>query len=584
MMQWKWLKPSLIAGVLVLVLTGLFFKTQALNLDRHYQIISQFRQVKHIDALINADILKSRFSLSANYDALVGDWQQIHQHLSHLDQNIENAVHGARKDISTQWRELNQLVAEKETAVEYFKSQNAVLQNSLRYFPQATHNLLTVLSKDPKQQTLVALLNQFLQDSLNYNLNAREELQPKILEDIKQITAIQGQQDAAIATDLGHLIKHGNTLLRLKGEQGEALDQLLAMPSANEIDRLALSYESYHKQLLQESNFYRLLLYFVLVTSLVYIIVLYRGQQRSQMLKQANVWLEQQVSDRTLQLEETVQNLRQSQASLVQAEKMSGLGQLVAGIAHEVNNPINFIAANIKPAQQYALELLQLVALYQESESEPNPQIEEYAEEIDLEFIKTDLPQLLASMKSGTTRITDLVLSLRNFSRLDESDMKIVRLCEGIDSTLLILKHRIQATSDRPEIKIVKDYADLPPIQCYPGQLNQVFMNLMANAIDALEEAFLAGKVTAPVLRIKMMQLDAESIEVRIRDNGCGIPEGVRSRIFDPFFTTKPVGQGTGLGLSISYQIITEKHGGSLEVQSEIGQGTEFLIRLPIQR
>jgi signal transduction histidine kinase len=584
MMQPKWLKPSLIAGVLMLILTGLFFKTQALNLDRHYQIISQFRQVKHIDALINADVLKSRFSLSANYDALVEDWQQIHEHLGRLDQNIENAVHGARKDISIQWRELNQLVAEKETAVEYFKSQNAVLQNSLRYFPQATHNLLTVLSKDPKQQALVALLHQFLQDSLNYNLNAREELQPKILEDIKQITAIQGQQDAAIATDLDHLIKHGNTLLRLKGEQGEALDQLLAMPSANEIDRLALSYESYHKQLLQESNFYRLLLYFVLVTSLVYIIVLYRGQQRSQMLKQANVWLEQQVSDRTLRLEETVQNLRQSQASLVQAEKMSGLGQLVAGIAHEVNNPINFIAANIKPAQQYALELLQLVALYQENESQPNPQIEEYVEEIDLEFIKSDLPQLLASMKSGTTRITDLVLSLRNFSRLDESDMKIVRLCEGIDSTLLILKHRIQATSDRPEIKIVKDYADLPPIQCYPGQLNQVFMNLMANAIDALEEAFLAGKVTSPLLRIQTMQSDTRWIEVRIGDNGCGIPEGVRSRIFDPFFTTKPVGQGTGLGLSISYQIITEKHGGSLEVRSEVGQGTEFLIRLPIQR
>jgi signal transduction histidine kinase len=569
-------KPFLIIGGLLILLTGLFFKTQALNLDRHYQIINQFRQIHQLDAVVNADILKSRFSLAANYDPLVDNVSQLRQKLDQLDQSLNIA----QREVTPPWQALVQLLTEKETAVEYFKSQNAVLQNSLRYVPQATHNLI---ARETQQLVLVNQLNTFLQDLLNYNLNAREEFQPKILDDIDQLTELQRQQPEAIAKELNHLIKHGKTILRLKSELGTAVEDLLAMPSAQRIDQVELSYEFYHKQLLQQANFYRLLLYAVLVAALGYIVVLYRSQQRSQLLKQANVWLEQQVQERTVALEGTLQDLQQSQSHLVQAEKMSGLGQLVAGIAHEVNNPINFIAANIKPAQQYALDLLELVSLYQQHEAQPNPAIQAYREEIDLEFIQQDLPQLLSSMQSGTTRITELVVSLRNFSRLDESAMKYVQVHEGIDSTLLILKHRLQATSARPAIAIERDYGELPLVHCYPGPLNQVFMNLMANAIDALEEALIAGDVVSPTLTIRTRSLDQTSIEVRIIDNGTGIPEEVRSRIFDPFFTTKPVGQGTGLGLSISYQIITERHGGSLAVESQLGQGTAFMIRLPIE-
>jgi two-component system, NtrC family, sensor kinase len=303
---------------------------------------------------------------------------------------------------------------------------------------------------------------------------------------------------------------------------------------------------------------------------------------------------DRRLADQTLQqkqqeLQQTLAELRRTQTQMVQTEKMSSLGQLVAGVAHEINNPVNFIHGNINHAEGYTQDLLYLIELYQQAYPQPAEEIAETIDAIDLEFLQQDLPKLLTSMRSGSERIREIVKSLRNFSRLDESELKTVDLHEGLDSTLMILQNRLKAKPDQKGIQVIRDYGKLPEIECYPGQLNQVFMNLLLNAIDALELeqeeqlALFAAHCTTPSIRICTAALNESWVVIRIIDNGPGIPEAIRDRLFDPFFTTKPIGKGTGLGLSISYQIVTEKHGGSLHYQPASDQGTEFVIQLPIQ-
>ncbi len=276
------------------------------------------------------------------------------------------------------------------------------------------------------------------------------------------------------------------------------------------------------------------------------------------------------------QLQLAMQELKQTEAHLIQAEKMSSLGQMVAGIAHEINNPVNFISGNLSHANNYIKDLLELIELYQEIYPESNDRIEELSESIDLPFLIEDLPKMINSMEMGSERIRQIVVSLRNFSRLDEAEKKPVNIHEGIDNTLLILHHKFKAVGNKGAIEIVKEYGDLPLIECYAGQLNQVFMNILSNAIDAIENQ--------PDLRIITIktELNKSNIIIRIRDNGPGIPENINKKLFDPFFTTKPVGKGTGLGLSISYQIVVEKHKGLIQCISEPGQGAEFYISIPL--
>ncbi len=290
-------------------------------------------------------------------------------------------------------------------------------------------------------------------------------------------------------------------------------------------------------------------------------------------------------------LEFTVQELKQTQAQIIHAEKMSSLGQLVAGIAHEINNPVNFIHGNLAPAQEYYENFIDLLLLYEQFYPAPNAAIAQKREDLDIEFIKQDFSNLLQSMKIGTDRIREIVLSLRNFSRLDESESKTVDLHMGIDSALLILQNRLKACTDSqtgrlyPAITIIKNYGEIKPIQCYVGELNQVFMSIFNNAIDALRNPKLSTDKEIPrsiMISIESFEFDRRPwIRITISDNGMGIPEDIQDKIFNPFFTTKPVGQGQGLGLAISYKIITDRHGGHFYCRSKSGEGSQFILELP---
>ncbi|NET09407.1 MAG: HAMP domain-containing protein [Symploca sp. SIO2B6] len=300
-------------------------------------------------------------------------------------------------------------------------------------------------------------------------------------------------------------------------------------------------------------------------------------QQHSQELEQKNY-----------QLGHTLEELKDTQLQLIQTEKMSSLGQMVAGVAHELNNPVCFIEGNLVPVESYANNLIELIQLYQKHYPEADQEILNKINEIDVEFLIKDLPKILISMQIGTERISQIVLSLRNFSRLDEAEMKLADINEGIDNTVMILRNRLKEQPYRPEIEIIRDYRSDDLVECYPGQLNQVFMNILNNAIDAIDELFPEEKEFPvefydwqPNILIRTEQASQFFI-VTIIDNGPGIPESVQCRLFDPFFTTKPVGKGTGLGLSISHQIVVEKHGGELSCHSRIDEGTTFEIRIPL--
>ena len=319
-------------------------------------------------------------------------------------------------------------------------------------------------------------------------------------------------------------------------------------------------------------------------------------KEAKRLLEQTNQELEVRVQQRTSALfqekeraEEAFRQLQQMQLQLIQTEKMSALGNLMAGVAHEINNPVGFLAGNLQPAEAYVQDLFGLIDLYQKKYPTIDSDICDQIESIELEYLREDLPKLISSMNAGVERLTDISASLRIFSRVDSDRPIAFNIHQGLDSTLLILRHRLKANETRPEIEVVKEYKDLPLVECYAGQLNQVFLNLMANAIDALEESqqeysFEDFKATPHQIKIRTQLFeDQQQVLIGIADNGPGMTAEVQACIFDQSFTTKAVGKGTGLGLAIARQIIADKHGGRLYCRSQLGQGAEFLIELPVQ-
>jgi signal transduction histidine kinase len=298
--------------------------------------------------------------------------------------------------------------------------------------------------------------------------------------------------------------------------------------------------------------------------------------------------LEQQVQERTLALTQSIQQLQQAQLQLVQSEKMSTLGQLVAGVGHEINNPINFLSGNLSHIDEYTQDLFHLLNLYIEKLPNPGEDITELLEDIDLEYVREDMPKLVRSMKEGVNRLRDISSSLRTFARSDSTSKVEFQMHEGIESTLMLLRHRLKPDENHPEIQILKNYGDLPRIRCYPGPLNQVFMNLIANALDAFDDmnhdrSYEEIAANPNILSITTaVNASKDFVTIRIKDNGLGMSSEVQSRIFEENFTTKPVGKGTGLGLAICYQIVVEKHGGQLTCSSIPTVSTEFMITLPV--
>lgn len=305
-------------------------------------------------------------------------------------------------------------------------------------------------------------------------------------------------------------------------------------------------------------------------------------------LRTLTAQLEAQVESRTAELQTALGELEKSQLQLIQNEKMTALGGLVAGVAHEINNPVGCILGNVGATRAYISDLLGLLDLYAKELPNPSAQLAEELEDADLDYVREDLPKLIRAMEDSGDRIKSISKSLRTFSRSDTENKQPFDFKEGIESTILILRHRLKANEQRPAIEVTTNYGDIPAVNCFPGQLNQVFMNILANAIDMFDEiaqqrSFAALKESPQKITIQTEKLaEQNAIEIRISDNGKGMPDEVKSRIFDHLFTTKGVGKGTGLGMAIAQQIIVKKHGGSLSVQSELGQGSEFCIQLPL--
>ena len=572
------LRSATLICALLLLLTGLFQRTQVHNVNQHYQIIEQLRALERSHLSIKAGVLESRFSLFHNYDAITANSSALNEHISALERAFSH-LPAPQPALQAKLAEVAAQATTRELQVEDFKSENAILKNSTTYFPAAMEATFSQLSAQPSSQLnsrensseLISSLENLSQLILMYCLD-------NALTDPSEIRQMMAQIASPPLTD--NVFRHAQAILRLQEEVNQFVSLLSNESLGDAINELTLAYEDYHRRLTQDKNNYRFLLFIVAVMLVACSSYLAWTKQNNRILKAVNHQLSDAVNEKTKALKEALTQLKRSQANLIQSEKLSSLGQLSAGIAHEINNPISFIHGNIAANASYSQDCLALIELYEQHYPDPAEEIQDFAESIELEFLKQDWQSLLNSMKAGTQRVKKIVDSLRNFSRLDESQYKSVSLHEGLDSSLLLLNHRLAASSTAPAIDVIKQYGDLPLVLCHASAINQVFLNLLSNAIDALRKDSLVSQ--APTITLTT-HAEFDHVVVKIMDNGAGISKVNQKKIFDPFFTTKPVGQGTGLGLTMSYQTVVDSHHGSMSVSSTPGESTTFQIKLPLK-
>lgn len=592
--QWK--QIAIVLGLLPLLV---FFLTRSfrVNIEEHQKYQQLFvHQFIHHENLIK-DLIKAKYKIFFSYDFINKSFDLLKEDFTQL-QSIPTFINQQGQDriralLDSQVRELSV----KEEEIERFKTRNAAVKNSLRYLPELKAEILDRLSSDLQdnsgfQDDKIELVEPLLQDILQYNLTSDRALALNISFNIHQLQQLKKTiniDEKTSSIDL--FILHSQIILDGQYELNRLSNRLTENNLIRSTEKIEKLYLSYYNKALKEANFYRLLSLAILLGVLIW---------ASYLVIHRLVKINRHITQMNNSLEATLQELKRTQAQLIQTEKMSSLGQMVAGIAHEINNPVSFIYSNVKPASEYIQDLSKLLRAYEKECPNPSKHLRELSEEIELDFIQEDLNKILMSMKFGAERIQKIVLSLRSFSRLDESEIKTVNLHEGIESALVILHNKLVDDAGNPVVSVMKNYGDLPAVTCYPSQLNQVFLNILDNAIDALVDRNAPivsetepSKVesTQPVKNTIVITTEVarhransapDCAIVRIQDNGPGIPKSIQSHIFDPFFTTKPVGKGTGLGLSIGYQIIVKKHKGTLKCFSNPQDGTEFYIEIPL--
>ena len=577
---------TVLVGGSAAVFAALFYhKAQSVDPEQYQSISNSLRELKELDARWNEDILKSRLSLNSNYDPVTNPLIVLNDLEQSLQAEFSGRTTGSasiRDDLS-QYKEV---VEEKIELVENFKSQNSILRNSLQFIPTAVRNLLAAIEEaryNPgaplnELEQLETQASALLQGLLEFNLLPQDNLVTFLEEASNSLESGKTLYSDEINQHLSIALAHARTVLRQKPAVEDLVASIVATPTAHHLDTVQQNYGMLYEERRGTAEQFRTILIVYLALLAMVVIALYlrnRGKARMRMLRSMNQHLEVRVAERTRELETAYDELKESQFRLIQSEKMSALGQMVAGVAHEINTPLAYSRGNMDVIGELLPEIESLVQettqLVDGDEREFEHRLEkvtQMAHAVKEGELVGEINTLMQATASGLDQISEMVMNLKNFSRLDRKKIDNVNVNESLDSALMIAKNQIKTKAD-----VVKHYGDIPAIRCMPSQLNQVFLNLLVNAGQAIEDY---GTITVSTAQ------RGGFVEISVEDTGKGIPEDALPKIFDPFYTTKDVGQGTGLGLSIVYKIV-EQHGGVINVDSKPGQGTRFTIALPIE-
>ncbi len=589
---------NLMLGLIMIgILVFLYTKVQSLNVEDHYQITDTLRQHSSLNFRWNEDVLKTKLSLSSNYDGVTSPLVTLRSLQTKLTDKLSNLIVESAP-LKASVDSYNKSIEEKNKLIEQFKGQNAIFDNSLRYISTAVDDLITEVEVQSANTTksnpaFVALKNTaqtLLRELLEYNQVAQTDLAGSIN---KRLIAFENQKilyPDIISNKLDTVIRHASVILKRKPEIDALLATIVGLPIASSIENIENTYTAVYDGRLRDKDFYFTIL-IAYASGLLFLIALIGYRLRNsyrelnvvnKQLTVANETLEDRVVQRTKELSNAYNELKQSQAQLIQSEKMASLGQMVAGVAHEINTPLAYCHSNIDLVKE---QLPEIIGLFKEFANFPSLLDAPTAEQQNLkEGIVTiqdailtferegsfdEINLLLEGSLSGLDQISDMVKSLKDFSRLDQHKVENFDLNRGLDSVLVIANNVL-----KNKVEVIKEYGQLPKISYSPSQLNQVFLNLIVNASQAIENS--------GIIRLRTLA-DHHFVNVIVEDNGKGIPEDILPRIFDPFFTTKEIGKGTGLGLSIAYKIV-QQHGGKITVHSEVNKGTQFTVSIPISQ